>query len=269
MPDNSALMDMDREAGFIRDIARDAGALLLSHYGTIKTWKVKTSPGDIVTAADHAVEQLVLNRLEAEFPDHNLLTEEMGWVRKDPERPTWVLDPLDGTRNFAIGVPTWSVSIACVLNGRPELGVVFDPVHDEMFRARRGAGAFVNERPLAVGAQPDLAEGLVSVSWSPHRTDKDYFMRIVSRVNEHTTWFRRIGSAAVVMAYTASGRFDAYIQGGINPWDIAAGTLLVEEAGGVVTNFSGGPVDLFSSDIDLLAANPFIHRQLVSEIMPD
>lgn len=264
----TATVPLDREAEFIRRVAREAGAILQGRFGSIKTWKVKTSPGDIVTEADHAVEDLVLARLADEFPSHNLLTEERGWVRSDPEQPTWILDPLDGTRNFALRIPTFSVSIACVVDGAPVLGVVFDPVHDEMFHARRGRGAFVNETPLAVGQNTDLYDGLVSVSWSSHREDSAYFLQTISRVNEHTTWFRRIGSAALVMSYIASGRFDAYIQGGINAWDIAAGILLVEEAGGVVTSFSGGPIDLFSSDINLLAANPAIHELLVRDIMP-
>ncbi|MCC6484993.1 MAG: inositol monophosphatase [Armatimonadetes bacterium] len=257
------------EKQFLLDVSREAGALLLSFFGHIKTWEIKSSRGDIVTEADRAAEDLVLTRLEAEFPGHNLLSEERGWVRHDEAAPIWVLDPLDGTRNFALGIPTFAVSLACLVNGRPVLGAIYDPVHDDMYLAQANCGAWLNENRLTVSDQPDLSEAMVSVSWSPRRKDKELYIRTVNRINAHTSWFRRIGSAAMVMAYLASGRWDAYVQGGINPWDIAAGVILITEAGGIVSDFQGEDVDILSDDINLLAANPAIHRQLVREIMAD
>ncbi len=263
------MADYAAEKQFLLDVSRDAGSLLLSFFGHIKTWEVKTSRGDIVTEADRAAEDLVLKRLEAELPGHNLLSEERGWVRHDKDAPVWVLDPLDGTRNFALAIPTFAVSLACVVGGQPVLGAIYDPAHSDMYFAQAGEGAWLNGKRLAVSDQPDLSEAMVSVSWSPRRRDKHFYIRTVNRINEYTTWFRRIGSAAMVMAYVACGRWDAYVQGGINPWDIAAGMALITEAGGVVSDFQGRPIELLSTDINLLAANPSIHRQLVEEIMAD
>jgi len=259
--------DLSQEAKFIKDVCLDAGKIMMGFFRNITTWETKIGRGDIVTEADHAVEDMVLARLRETFPGHNLLTEERGWVRADESLPTWVLDPVDGTRNFAIGEPTFAISLAYLVDKQPLLGVVYAPYHKDLYFAQKDGGAWLNGNRLSVSAQPDLGDSIASVSWSPIRDDIGLFLRTMERMSEHTSYFRRIGSAAIVMAHIASGRWDAYIQGGIKPWDIAAGMLLVEEAGGVVSTFEGGKIDLFSEAFDLLAANPSIHRLLVDQIM--
>ncbi len=255
------------ESAFIRQVCRDAGALTLQYFGSIKDWTEKSGRGDIVTVADHEVEDLIVARLQRDLPGHNLLTEERGWVRNDSAKPTWVLDPVDGTRNFAMGIPLYAISLAMIVDGVPQLGVIYDPVHDELYFAARGEGAKMNETPINIGNLQDLVDAAISVSWSPKAEYQNDFIKTVDRVNTHTCYLRRIGSAALVMAYVACGRYDGYIQAGINPWDIAAGLLLVQEAGGVVTNFQGGPIDVFQPNIDLVAANPNVHQIIIQDIM--
>ncbi len=259
--------DLSRESEFLRRVIVDAGRLALDHFGNIRSWTEKTGRGDIVTAADHAVEDLVAERIRKEMPGHNLLTEERGWVREDPRKPVWVLDPVDGTRNFALGVPVFCVSLACVVDGQIRLGAIYDPVHDGLYFAEAGGGAWLGDRPLRVSDTPDLEDSLISVSWPAFRDDVDLYVSIVERVARRTAYFRRIGSAAIIMAHVASGKCDGYIQASINPWDIAAGTLLIREAGGVVTDFHGEPFDILSPHIDLLAASPAVHTALIGEVL--
>lgn len=256
-----------REAAFLHDVCREAGVLTLRYFGRVSGWTEKSGRGDIVTEADHAVEALVARRLAEELPGHSLLTEERGFVPGHQDAPIWVLDPVDGTRNFALGVPVYCVSLACVAGGKILLGAVYDPVHDILYHAESGKGAFQNETPVRVSETPDLHDALISVSWSPHRRDVEEYVRIVARVAAHTSYFRRIGSAALVLSYVATGRFDGYIQAGISPWDIAAGTLLVREAGGVVTDMQGCPFDILSPSLDIVAGNPAVHRCLMEDVL--
>jgi myo-inositol-1(or 4)-monophosphatase len=256
-----------REAAFLHDVCREAGALTLRYFGRVSGWTEKSGRGDIVTEADHAVEELVARRLAEELPGHSLLTEERGFVPGHQDAPIWVLDPVDGTRNFALGVPVYCVSLACVAGGKILLGAVYDPVHDILYHAESGKGAFQNEVPVRVSETPDLHDALISVSWSPRRRDVEEYVRIVARVATHTSYFRRIGSAALVLSYVATGRFDGYIQAGISPWDIAAGTLLVREAGGVVTDIQGCPFDILTPSLDIVAGNPAVHRCLMEDVL--
>jgi len=256
-----------REAAFLHSVCREAGQLTLRYFGQVSEWTEKSGRGDIVTEADHAVEELVARRLAEELPGHSLLTEERGWVPGDHDSPVWVLDPVDGTRNFALGVPLYCVSLACVAGGKILLGAVYDPVHDILYHAESGKGAFRDSVPVRVSETPDLQDSLISVSWSPNRRDIERYVRIVARVAAHTSYFRRIGSAALVLAYVATGRFDGYIQAGISPWDIAAGTLLVREAGGLVTDMNGCPFDILSPSLDIVAGNPAVHRLLLEDVL--
>lgn len=262
MPDYSNLSQ------FAREFSLEAGELLLSYYGKITSRTQKSGRGDFVTEADHAVEDFFREKLEKSFPSHNLLSEECGWVKNDPSAPTWVLDPVDGTRNFAQGIPTFAISLGCVLEDQPVLGAIYDPCHDQLYHAAKGQGAFLNDEPIGVSDTPDLIDALISVSWSPNRLDQDAFLRTMEKVNRYTTYYRRIGSAAIVLSYVACGKFDGYIQAGINPWDIAAGVVLVEEAGGKISDFQGNPINVLEKDINLLAANPSVHSLILKEVTP-
>jgi len=235
--------------------AREAGGLLLGMVGSSLDVRRKGEV-DLVTRADRASEERILERVRERFPDHAILAEESGRRPSTDGAPyLWVIDPLDGTTNFAHGLPIWSVSIGVLREGRPIVGVVHDPTRDECFTAVRGDGARLNGEPLRVSSAADLDEALL-VTGFPYdiRTSPvnnlDHFERFMLRARA----VRRLGSAALDLCYVAAGRFDAFWELKLHPWDVAAGALLVEEAGGRVTRFDGEPWDVFSDE--LLAAPP-------------
>jgi myo-inositol-1(or 4)-monophosphatase len=231
-------------------IAREAGALLLERSGGALDVRLKGDV-DLVTAADRASEERIVSRIRERFPDHGILAEE-GGASGDPAsvEHLWVVDPLDGTTNFAAGLPIWSVSIGVLRRGERLAGVVHDPNRGECFTALRGEGTRLNGRPVRVSEAGSLDSALL-VTGFPYdiRTSPvdnlDHFERMmkVSRA------VRRLGSAAIDLAYVACGRFDGFWELKLHPWDVAAGALLVEEAGGVVTDFDGGPFDVFGAEI--------------------
>lgn len=260
---------LNTENEFLHRVIREAGAVAMQHFGHVTRWDEKAGRGDIVTAADHAVEDLVLKRLQEEFPTHNLLTEERGWVRQDQSAPLWILDPVDGTRNFAMGIPMFCVSLGCMVDGDLLLGAVYDPVHDELFSAVSGQGAFLNGKPIHVSSAPDLEDALLYIGWTPKREDTGRFNSFMARASDYTSYFRRLGSAAIVMSYIAAGRLDGYIQAGISAWDCAAGVLLVQEAGGRITDFQGRKLDILAQNLEMVAANPTVHDLLLRDVLAD
>ena len=232
-----------REAGAVlRDFRRDA--LGVERKGSI----------DLVTKADRASEELIVGAIRREHPDHGILAEEGGEVAGGGSGYLWVVDPLDGTTNFAHGLPIWSVSIAIVKEGEPVVGVVYDPSREECFTAARGRGARLNGEEIRVSETTELGDALL-VTGFPYdvRTSPvnnlDHFGHFLMRARA----VRRLGSAALDLAYLACGRFDGFWELKLHPWDVAAGALLVEEAGGVVTRFDGEPFDIHSPEI---AAGP-------------
>ncbi|MEN6520660.1 MAG: inositol monophosphatase family protein [Armatimonadota bacterium] len=252
---------------FITDTARGAGEIILSHYGQINTQRAKEGRGDIVTEVDIESESYILSRIKEYFPDHSIVSEEAGKAGTPETGYTWYIDPLDGTRNYALGIPFFCVSIALAKDGIAEYGVIFDPLHNELFYAAKGQGAMMNNRPVRVSGETDLEDSVISISWLRSRTAYSKFASYIERISSNTSYFRRLGSAALISAYVAAGRIDAYMQGAINPWDIAAGTLLVKEAGGIVTDFAGRPIDLRKSYIDILAATPIIHEKIMLKVL--
>lgn len=222
------------------DIAAEAGTLLRSYAGrTSLGVETKTSATDPVSEADHASEHLITERIVAARPDDAILGEE-GIDRRGTSGLRWVVDPLDGTVNFLYGYPHWCVSIAVEDEAGPVAGVVFDPSRGELFSAARGAGATVGEVSLGVSDVPDLARSLVATGFAYDadvRADQGEMAAGLLRVARD---LRRGGSAALDLAWVAAGRVDVYVEHGLNPWDWAAGMLLVEEAGGVVSRTSRG-----------------------------
>ncbi len=250
---------------FIQDLARGAGEIIKSRYGAINAWRAKSDRGDLVTEADEQSEAYVMKRITSEFPRDHILSEEIGGAGGEGER-TWIIDPIDGTRNFAIGVPFFCVSIGVAVAGAVEAGAIYDPIHDEMFFARRGHGAYLNGEPIHVSADDTLEDALVAVSWVRLKVDGSRYIRLMDEISRETSYFRRLGSAALMLAYVACGRFHCFVQGGLNPWDVAAGVVLIEEAGGVVTDFYGKPIDIRNKSIEILAANPPIHSLLLKKL---
>jgi myo-inositol-1(or 4)-monophosphatase len=237
------------------EIAREAGTVLLDHRGV--RFELK-GEHDLVTAADRASEKLVVKRLHELFPDHGIVAEEGGGAEMNSEY-RWFVDPLDGTTNFAHGFPMWNVTLALAHRGRVIAGVVFDPIRDEMFSAQRGGGAFLNGQQIHVSNAKILEDSLVATGFPSRRRHQNVNVHFYYQLAMITHGVRRAGSAALDLAYTACGRLDAFWEFGLNPWDMAAGTLLVEEAGGSVSGMQGEPLDLHGPY--LLADNGLIHAE--------
>lgn len=245
---------------FAVNLAYRAGALVRAGMANERTVEAK-GRADLVTDIDRASEQLIVSAIRAAFPDHAIMAEEgSGDARAGTF--TWLVDPLDGTTNYAHGYPVSSVSIALVHNGQPALGVVYDPWRDELFTAERGGGAFCNGRRLRVSATPNLAVALLSTGFPYDRFERPdnnlaEFARLVLRIQG----VRRSGSAALDLCYVAAGRSDGHWELGLHAWDVAAGALLVTEAGGRLSDWQGRP---WQVDNDRLAAtNGVIHTELI------
>lgn len=254
-------------ATFLADTAREAGAEIMTKYHNVKQQRSKGDRGDIVTEADIASEKLILERIKSSFPNDGIVSEEAGKYDEGGSERFWLVDPLDGTRNFALGIPFFCVSIALIEGTKAIASVVYDPVHDEMFLAERGSGAILNGNKLKVMNNDEIDDAVISVSWLRRRVRRSQFIGYMNRVAKHTSYFRRLGSAALVCCYVAAGRVDAYMQGAINCWDVAAASLIVEEAGGLVTDFESRPLDLSKPHTDILAANPALHARILREII--
>ena len=246
------------------DAARRAGGLLVDRLGALRQIDYKGSPSNIVTEMDRQAETLIVGCISGRFPDHAILAEETG-VQSGFSSHRWIVDPLDGTTNYAHGMPFFAVSIALEIEGVVALGVVYDPNRDECFTVRRGLGAFLNGVPLRVSETPTLDESLLSTGYP-------YDIRKVRDTNlpEHAAFMvrcrsvREMGSAAINLALVAAGRLDAFWELKLGPWDVAAGCLMVEEAGGRVTSPDGGPVDLAAPAV--VASNGKIHDEMLATL---
>jgi myo-inositol-1(or 4)-monophosphatase len=244
------------------DAAIRAGALLRAHAGGRRDVSYKGSPNNLVTEMDRRAEALIVDAIGDRFPDHAILAEERGALPgASPHR--WIIDPLDGTTNYAHGFPVYCVSIALEIEGSVVLGVVYDPNRAECFVAERGRGATVNGAPLRVSATARLGESLVSTGYQydirrPERNNLAEHAALLQR--SHSV--REIGSAVLNQAAVAAGRLDAFWELSLGAWDVAAGALLVEEAGGTVTDTRGGPLDLAAPSI--LASNGIIHDEILN-----
>lgn len=243
---------------FAMQMARDAGSVLMQRLGTAKV----SIKGDInlVTEADLASEQLIIDRIRSYYPQHGILAEESGeaiLVEGRRSEWKWIIDPLDGTTNYAHGYPCFSVSIALEHAGVLEIGVVYDPVRDEMFAAERGKGATLNSRPIRVSEIDELNNAMVCTGFPYNVRERPDFARDFANFTMETQAVRRDGSAAIDLAYVACGRFDGFWEDGLNAWDTAAGMVLIQEARGRVTNFDDEPLDIYTRKV--LASNGLIH----------
>ncbi len=227
-------------------IAREAGAIAARTFRGLKSMKVECKGlQDYVTNADLEVESFIRKALGRAYPDDQILAEEKGGR---PGDAVWIVDPIDGTSNFLRRIPFFCVSIAFVLDGEIELGVIYDPVADELFAARRGSGAVLDEEKIKVTRCSDLGKAMIGLS-SSYRTSSEPYLAVARRLFEHKSDSRRLGSAALGLAYVACGRLDGFWELHLNSWDVMAGLLLIEEAGGWRNDFlagdglmKGGPV---------------------------
>ena len=244
------------------EIAREAGALLMGFFHRRIGFTYKGDV-DLVTEADRTSEALITERIRAKWPRHDLMGEEGARVESGSDY-RWYIDPLDGTTNFAHGFPVFCVSLALEHKGERIAGVVFDPTRDELFAAEKGSGAYLNQRRVRVSQVGNLAECLVGTGFPSHKRHKNPNIHFYHQITLKTHGVRRAGSAALDLASVASGRLDAFWEFNLNPWDTAAGVLLVQEAGGMVTNMSGGPWQLNSRET--LASNGIVHADFVREM---
>jgi myo-inositol-1(or 4)-monophosphatase len=245
--------------------AKIAGKVILDNLGKISKKDISfKQASDFVTRVDRESEQIIIDRIKERFPHHHILAEE-SLKETEEGRYRWIIDPLDGTTNYIHGYPVFSVSIALEYNKEIILGVVYDPLKEELFSVERGIGAFLNNHPVKISEVTDLKDSLITTGFPFRRKELiDPYLRLFHNIFMKVSDLRRAGSAALDLAYLACGRCEGFFEIGLGPWDIAAGDALIKEAGGVVTDFSGGPDYLLTGNI--VAGLPSIHRELLKEI---
>ncbi|MEX2401384.1 MAG: inositol monophosphatase family protein [Rhodothermales bacterium] len=259
----------ERELSAAARAARQAGELIKARAGSIREADVrKKGLNDLVTEVDEAAQAVVIRTLQETFPDALFLAEEGEAYSDDvADEPLWIIDPIDGTTNFTRGVPPYAVSIGLRDGDGMAVGVVLDVPRGELFSAVRGEGFFVNGVPYAVSRTQRVADSLITTGFLYREIDQiDVYLEVLGAFMRRSRGMRRPGSAAVDLAYVAAGRFDGFYETGLQAWDVAAGMLLVEEAGGRVTTFRADGDPLF--DEQLLASNGRIHQEMMDMLAP-
>ena len=262
-------MNLERIQITAAEIAREAGALLRRAVHEVKEIETKSSAIDLVTQYDAESEEMIIGRLRAAFPEHNHFAEEGDYAAVSRDELTWYIDPIDGTNNFAHGLPCFVVSLALYHGMEPLVAVIYEPMRDELFQATAGGGALLvtgglEQRKIQVSETAELVGSLLASGfpYDRHSSDEDnlaQFGAFLKRVQG----LRRMGSAALDLAYVAAGRLDGYWEYKLNSWDVAAGVLLVQEAGGLVSTMDGAPFQL-TPRVDLIASNGQIHGAMVA-----
>jgi len=243
-----------------KKVARTAGQYLLEFKGKIASESVdEKARNDFVTFVDHHSEKLIVETLHTHFPEHKILAEE-GSQKTSQNEYRWIIDPLDGTKNYIQDIPIFCVSIALEYKGEIILGVVYDPVHDELFSAETGKGAFCNEKKIRVSKRP-IGESLIATGFPfKYKNYLPQYLQCFEEIFLHCSGMRRCGSAAIDLCYTAMGKFEGFWELGLSPWDMAAGSLMIQEAGGIVTDFWGKNDYLTNGFI--IAGSKNVHKQL-------
>ncbi len=249
--------------------ARTAGSIINRASLDLERLQVNTkAPNDFVTEVDQAAETAIIDTLLTAYPGHGILAEESGSARgaRDSEY-VWIIDPLDGTTNFIHGLPTYAVSIGLSFRGQIQQAVVYDPARNDLFFASKGRGAFLNDKRLRVSKRTRIAEALIGTGF-PFRKGDDlsHYLRILESVMKNCAGVRRPGAAALDLCYVAAGWYDGFFETGLSPWDVAAGSLLVTKAGGLVGNFTGEADFLHQREV--VAGCPKIYGQLVQMLAP-
>lgn len=244
-----------------------AGDILRRGFGTKFQISSKEGKQNLVTEYDHAAEKAIISFIRNRFPDHSFLAEESG-LEKQSSSVCWVIDPLDGTVNFAHHIPVFSVSIAVCSGEEMLAGVVYQPMTQELFVAEKGNGAYLNGNRLYVSKTEKLTEAFL-VTGFPYNVDENplHCIDTFSHLTKLGIPIRRLGSAALDLSYVAAGRFDAYWEVSLSPWDFAAGALLVEEAGGKVSHYRGTPLSLDSKDRTILGSNGILHSSMMKQLL--
>jgi myo-inositol-1(or 4)-monophosphatase len=248
-----------------KQAAFSAATILLENFRKISSRQIRVKrKNDFLTHVDEGSEQEIIRILHSAFPDHMILAEESG-LKEIASDYCWIIDPLDGTKNYISGIPIFSISIALRYKKRIVLGVVYDPIHHELFTAERDKGVFLNDQPIRVNQTSGLEDCLLATGFPfKYKNFIPIYMNCFEDLFRQITGARRMGSAAIDLAYVAAGRFEAFWELGLNPWDCAAGSLLVEEAGGLVTDFWGQ--NHFLNNSYIVASNGKVHAAILATI---
>jgi myo-inositol-1(or 4)-monophosphatase len=245
------------------EAARKAARALRRDFGEVEQLQVSNKgPSDFVSAADIKAEKTLRAELQKARPRFGFLMEETGEIAGEDGKHRWIIDPIDGTTNFLHGIPHFAISIALEMEGEIIAGVVYNPIVEEMFFAEKGQGAFLNDHRLRVSSRNKMTEAVIATGIPFHgRPGHEPFLKQLGRVMNEVAGVRRMGTASLDLAYVAAGRCEGFWETGLQPWDIAAGILLVREAGGFVTDYKGGQDVLHGGNV--VAANPKLHKQLL------
>jgi myo-inositol-1(or 4)-monophosphatase len=258
-------MDLKKITEKVCFISKEVGEFILEECAKINVGHIETKgQNSLVTYVDKTAEKKIIDFLSELLPNSGFIAEE-GTSNKKGKIYNWVIDPLDGTTNFIHGIPTYCVSIALLKEDELISGVIYDPNRKELFSALKNGGAFLNGRLISVSSTKNLSDSLLATGFPYYDYKRlDAYMDILKWLMHNSRGVRRIGSAAIDLAYVACGRFEAFYEYSLNPWDVAAGALIVEEAGGIVTDFKGGKNYLFGKEI--IASNKFIKKELLDKI---
>jgi len=248
---------------FMYSLVKEAGKILRENYDNIKQIDAK-SARDIVTNVDKEAEEKIKSMIKEKFPDHAFLGEESGQTGDNPN--LWIVDPIDGTKNYAKHISFFNTSIAFSQNKKITHGIIYDPIEDEIFYAEKGKGAFLNDKPIKVSETDELIKSFVCFCRGVGDEAIDNSTRIYRKLAPKLNSLRQFGAAALELGYLAAGRIDAFYSNDIHSWDIAAGILIVREAGGKVTDWVSNKIDLGKEKINILASNEEIHEKLKEDL---
>ena len=246
--------------------AKKASVKIRRDFNELENLQVSVKgPGDFVTSADIRTQKIIIDELTKAKPDWSFFAEEKQNNNNNNSKNRFIIDPIDGTTNFLHGNPNFAISIAAEVENKLEAGIIYSPIYDELFFAERGKGAFFNDRRLRVAQRKKLSDSIV-VTGIPHlgRGNKDQFIKEMEEIIPEVSGIRRSGSAALDLAWVAAGRYDAYWETGLSLWDIAAGIIIIREAGGVVTGIDGSEKDLYNGNV--ITGNDKIHENLLKKI---
>jgi myo-inositol-1(or 4)-monophosphatase len=257
---------LDKALNVAIEAAQAAGKILLRYWGNLSQIREKDTAWNLVTEADRFSEDVIKDILKRDFPNYSILAEESGLETAKDKEFLWAVDPLDGTTNYTHQFPMVGISIGLLYQNKPVVGVVYDPIHNELFEAVKGKGAFLNKSPIKVSKTSQLSKSLLATGFAYDRLDvKDNNYLEFCFFTNHTHGVRRLGAASLDLAYTACGRLDGFWERGLKLWDVAAGSLLITEAGGKVSAYDGGEVVWESGEI--LTSNGFLHDQMSKELV--
>lgn len=251
---------------FAKETAKSAGNILKQGFETEFEISEKVGKNNLVTEYDFKSEQYIISKINSKYPDHQVLAEESGYsAERNTDKPLWIIDPLDGTVNFAHGIPIYSVSIAVEINKEIVAGAIYQPMLEESFYAGKNLGAFYNSKPIKVSKQSDIHKSLLVTGFPYNINDNPYnTLQTFNEIIQNGSPVRRLGSAAIDLAYVAKGRFEGFWEVKLQPWDVAAGILILREAGGTVINYEGNDFSL--EDKTIIATNGLIEQDLLKFI---